>query len=465
MVLDIIIPQDKFISEKKYIIDILVGEFLSLPYNIQLGGMDGSYISIEAAQKKLLIANTFFTLCDEKGWLTKETLPTFPIRNVKINHLPPNRMVQDSVPVLYGRESITISEDKIVSELDIFGSSFFMLSRYEEAIAQERDALDRFPARASTAFKGGFLNRPIVNEYLEILWACIQKLWPTLKRKEKKFRTIVSCDVDTPFDLAYKSAFSTTKRMTADIIKRQSIKKAAQTLNNYFTIKKEGPQQDPYFKNLYYLPDFLESQNLPGAFYFICGNTAGPIDGDYNIVSDKFLHKLISDLVKRGHEVGIHGSYNTYLSYEQLSFEFKTFKKVLQELNIETHHIGGRQHYLRWKTPETATIYDNVGITYDTSLTYADHSGFRCGVCYEYPLYDLNNRKMLNLMERPLVAMEGTIIQKKYMGLGYGSEALEFLLSLKNQCRIHHGDFTLLWHNSYLNTKDDYNLFEEIILA
>ena len=43
-----------------------------------------------------------------------------------------------------------------------------MLSRYEELITKDRDQHNRFPATASVAFKAGFLDRPIVSEYLEI---------------------------------------------------------------------------------------------------------------------------------------------------------------------------------------------------------------------------------------------------------------------------------------------------------
>ena len=58
-----------------------------------------------------------------------------------------------------------------------------MLSRYEEAILKGRDKHDRFPSWISVADKGNFLERPIVNEYLEILWSCLSSLWNDLKRK------------------------------------------------------------------------------------------------------------------------------------------------------------------------------------------------------------------------------------------------------------------------------------------
>jgi hypothetical protein len=52
-----------------------------------------------------------------------------------------------------------------------------MLTRYEEVVKSDRDEHDRYLATASLDYQEGFLERPIFNEYLEILWACIKRLW------------------------------------------------------------------------------------------------------------------------------------------------------------------------------------------------------------------------------------------------------------------------------------------------
>ena len=57
-----------------------------------------------------------------------------------------------------------------------------MLSRYEEYVDSSRDVHDRFPAKASLAYKEGFLDQPIINEYIELLFACMLCLWPNIKR-------------------------------------------------------------------------------------------------------------------------------------------------------------------------------------------------------------------------------------------------------------------------------------------
>ena len=84
--------------------------------------------------------------------------------------------MSDRLPIVYGRRLsngsyLEISDSGIRLGVDVLGSAFFMLTRYEELVRSERDPRDRFPATMSLAYRERFLDRPIVNEYAEILWA------------------------------------------------------------------------------------------------------------------------------------------------------------------------------------------------------------------------------------------------------------------------------------------------------
>ena len=39
---------------------------------------------------------------------------------------------------------------------------------------------------------------------------------------------------------------------------------------------------------------------------------------------------------------------------------------------------------------------------FDSTLSYADKEGFRCGVCYDFPVFDFLERRQLKLREFPL---------------------------------------------------------------
>ena len=122
---------------------------------------------------------------------------------------------------------------------------------------------------------------------------------------------------------------------------------------------------------------------------------------------------------------------------------------------------GGRQHFLRWAAP-LWPAYEHAGLAYDTSLSFADKPGFRAGICCEYPVFDLAEHKALRLRERPLVAMETTLLQ--YLSLD-DDAALERLAALKETCRRFGGDFTLLWHNDHLFWRGGRRVYREALAA
>ena len=133
------------------------------------------------------------------------------------------------------------------------------------------------------------------------------------------------------------------------------------------------------------------------------------------------------------------------------------------EEGIEQEVLGGRQHFLRWETPTTAQLWDENGLTYDSTLSCADHPGFRCGTGHEYPMYDLLNRKPLKVRERPLIVMECSVIAERYLGLGYTDQALDLMLTLKHRALRYGGNFTLLWHNAHFNHPKDREFYQALV--
>ena len=120
-------------------------------------------------------------------------------------------------------------------------------------------------------------------------------------------------------------------------------------------------------------------------------------------------------------------------------------------------------HFLRWETPTTLLGWDAAGMSYDSSMTYADRPGFRCGTCFEYPGFDPVENRVLGVRVRPLIAMECTVMAPRYMGLGVGSSSLAMFMRLVQACRAVGGEFTLLWHNTELEDARKKKLYEAIL--
>ena len=102
-------------------------------------------------------------------------------------------------------------------------------------------------------------------------------------------------------------------------------------------------------------------------------------------------------------------------------------------------------------------------MAYDSTLSFADKTGFRCGVCYEFTMYDLLNRKLFTLKQRPLIVMECTIIASRYEGLGYTEQAMQRFAYFKKVNHQFNGTFNLLWHNSHFENTQDKQFYKELI--
>lgn len=329
---------------------------------------------------------------------------------------------------------------------DILGLTYWMLNRIEEIGSTALDNHGRFPATSSHAFKHGYLERPVVDEWLHVLGQVVQRVWPDIELKQHKFSMKVSHDVDSPSLYQFKPWKTIIRIMAGHLIKHRDIKAFLQGPYIKLTAGKRLHQQDPY-NTFDWLMSISEANNLTSAFYFICGSTSN-MDADYQ-PEDPAIRELMKHMYQRGHEIGLHPSYGTYQKPELIVQEANRLRAACKTAGVTQTEFGGRMHYLRWEHPTTLQAWENAGMAYDTTLSYADRPGFRCGTCFEYPAFNPETRQQLKIRIRPLIAMEGSIIDPAYLGLGNTEKAENKFLELKDKCRRLGGCFTVLWHNSY----------------
>jgi len=346
---------------------------------------------------------------------------------------------------------------------DVLGLTYWMLSRQEEVGYADLDDHSRFPASASHAFKHAYLDRPLVDEWLHVLRQVAQRAWPQLSFKQHCFELKVSHDVDRPSRYGFGGAGNILRKVAGDFLKRHDFKSPFVAprvrLNTQTCLHPDDPGN-----TFDWIMDVSERQGLVSAFYFICGRTDPDKDADYE-PEHPAIRDLMGRIHKRGHEIGLHPSFGTFNAPDLIAVEATRLKRICAEEGIEQDAWGGRMHYLRWETPTTMYGWENAGMTYDSTLGYADFPGFRCGTCFEYPALDPIAGKQLNLRIRPLIAMECTVMNQRYVGLGTGPESLARFLQLKDACRAVGGTFTLLWHNSEFATPESRRLYQDVLAA
>ncbi len=432
---------NNFLSERKYIIDILFDEFLGLRYDINVKGGAKSYDIILENGKKIIIKDSFFSnFEDSLNYLVKENIPG------KIKFLQNQFIVEKNIPEIYGDDEFKIKENEIICGIDIFASSFFLLTRWEEYANKTRDLHNRFPVTASLAYKYDFLNRPIVNEYVEMLWNILKYLGCNQKRKEKKYELVLTHDVDNIFK--WKNFGLFVRNIAGDIVKRKEASLALENIRHYFG-------KNPY-DMFDFLMDLSEKRGIKSHFFFMSGGTS-KFDNNYSIIQP-FVKKIREKIKSRGHLIGFHPSYNSYNNQKQWEEEYSNLStEVSQKVKI------GRQHYLRFEIPTTLQIWEDNNMEWDSTLTYPEKEGFRCGTCYEYSVFNILTRKTLKLKEIPLEVMEVAMVDYQNLAPGIMEKRI---IKLINNVKKYNGKFVLLWHNSNFNNeiwKKYKNVYEEIL--
>lgn len=343
---------------------------------------------------------------------------------------------------------------------DILGLTYWMLARLEEVNppASVLDQHDRFPATASHAYKHSYLERPVVDEWLHILGQVIQKTWPTLKLKQHQCSMKVSHDVVGPSRYAFRTAAGVVRAMAGDVLKRGDLKSALLApwvrLHSQTALHRADPAN-----TFDWIMNVSERHGLISAFYFICGRSHPDKDADYE-PDHPAIRTLMRRIHARGHEIGLHPSYGSYQTPAIIQAEAVRLRSIASEEGIIQSDWGGRMHYLRWQHPTTLQAWERAGMSYDSTLGYADRAGFRCGTCFEYLAFDPVAAHALGLRVRPLIAMECAVMAPPYMGLGTGQMALSKFSDLKNACKAVGGCFTLLWHNTQFESAKKQELYK-----
>lgn len=344
---------------------------------------------------------------------------------------------------------------------DLLGFVYWMLARCEELSPAHLDEHGRFPASQSHSAKYGYLDRPLVDEWLALLGEVITRQWPGLKLKAHAFSMKVSHDVDEPSRYAFRSFKGLVRAAGGDLLKRRNFLAALRVPLIKLESRTSISARDPC-NTFAWLMTESERHGLISAFYFICGRTEPAKDGDYEI-EHPAMRALLREIHKRGHEIGLHPSYNTFLSDEGVAQEATRLKQVCHEEGIDLNLVGGRMHYLRWRNPRTLNAWEKAGMSYDSTLGYAEVPGFRCGTCHEYPAFDPIAQRMLKLRIRPLILMDVTLISSSYMGLEPDENARVVVEKLKSACRAVGGTFTLLWHNSNFLRVEERTFYSSIL--
>lgn len=278
--------------------------------------------------------------------------------------------------------------------IDYLSSIFFLISEFECYNPNfPKDKHNRINESETLAIKNEWYKLPYVEIIAEKIKALLIEKNPHFKSiiTKNEVKKIITIDIDHPFRYLHKPVYITIPGLIRE------------GLNFNFTrLKVLFNRQDPF--NVYHKINelFLADQII----YFILLNGASKYD-DYFTSKNKAFIKLIKQLSQTGSEIGIHPSYESYLNYNKIKSE----KEVLEDI-IGKKIISSRQHFLRYKLPDTYQFLEELGIINEYTTCYSKYNGFKYGMIRPFYWYNLKEERKSNLILHPTILMDRSFLNQ-----------------------------------------------------
>ncbi|MCA6437039.1 MAG: polysaccharide deacetylase family protein [Bacteroidetes bacterium] len=366
---------------------------------------------------------------------------------LKINYSPLNlpavlQIVPHSILFDYGIKDYPIevhsseqygkcffNTSKLPVPFDLFGASFWLLTRYEEYLPHKIDKYQRFSYQSSLAYQHGFIEVPLINKWLNQLLVLLNVKTNPEYMNPNRYQFLSSIDIDNAYKYQYKGFVRSLAGVASDLLKNEGLLNRLRVL-----IKKERDPYDAYD----FLIDTHKKSNVKTIYFFLIGDY-GINDKNHAATNQKFqsLIKRLADYSM----IGVHPSYGSKNKLQQLQVEISRLSKITHKTIRKS-----RQHYSILNFPSTYKQLLQASISEDFSMGYTNCNGFRASYCLPFNWYNLIEEKMTDLILYPYCISEITLIKKAEK-----SNFKEVYEPIINEIKKYNGFNCIIFHNDNFN--------------
>jgi hypothetical protein len=351
---------------------------------------------------------------------------------------PEHRFAAEALVAAAGARVTADSGPEIALETADLDVAFHHLARLEEGPDSETDAHGRFPGSASELRRGATPVDDLVPKAAAAIRAGgvePRPVWPGGAR----FFVALTHDIDTPWRWT-----STGLRGAASRLKR-----AVSTGHLVSaTVEARGLARAPLHRLRGTDPNWcfahvaeLESRRGFASTSFVLTAHRDPHDGARPDTYARLRPRLVGELALLGGEVGLHGSYRSSEDEGLLRAERHDLEVLLGR-----PVRGLRFHYLRMRWRDVVGRLDRLGVDYDTTLGFSDRPGARAGFSFPFAPWVPVERRIARFLELPLVLMDATLAEKRYLGLSASASHKQIDRVLDRLAAVG-GGASVLWHN------------------
>ncbi len=336
----------------------------------------------------------------------------------------------NNIPTLYAENNDTIP-------FDIFSAVFFLISRYEEYYSFTPDKHGRYPATDSILYKNGWLERPLVDEWIEALRLLLQQKGgftiPT-----RSFSYLPTYDIDIAWSYKNKGLVRGMGGFVKDILSLRVAEVAKR-------ISVLSGAQDPYF-SFDSIALLHKKYNYTPVYFVLATLRTGEFDKNISPLHPD-MQQLIQSFANEG-TLGVHPSYNMNTNNAFLEEEKSSLEKISGMAISQS-----RQHYIRLWFPRTYRQLIAAGITDDYSMGYGTHLGFRAGTGLAFNWYDLETETATALQVHPFCFMDSTAHYELKLS---AAEAFARLNSMSTILQKQNSQLITVFHNFSLGTDNEW---------
>ncbi|WP_142783919.1 polysaccharide deacetylase family protein [Changchengzhania lutea] len=332
--------------------------------------------------------------------------------------------------------------DKSAMPFDIFASSFYMLSRYEEYLPHVKDEFGRFLAFESLAYKEGFLSQPVVDIWAYKFKHALQKQFPEFEFPQRNYRIQPIIDIPSPYNYKLKGIMRTIGGTLRDLF-RFKLKSVYRRFIVIFGLK-----HDPFDTFKYILNKQKQSQ-FKFLFFFSLGDFS-TYDKGINANKRKFV-ALIKHIADYCH-VGLK---NSFFAIDDVKVMKK--EKLKMESIINTSLTASRNSFSKLNLPESYRSLIELEIKEDYTMGFVNKLGFRAGTCTPFLFYDLDYEVQTPLKVCPYHLMDYALLKTQSL-----LDKKKVLNELIQEIKKVDGEFTPIFHNYTFSDDSRWDGFKEL---
>ena len=327
---------------------------------------------------------------------------------------------------------------------DIFSSIFYHLSRYEEYDVP-KDNLGRFSHKSSCLFANNFIERPLVDEWVNDFKNYLIQFhnFKTQDFKVEKYNSQASIDIDSVFSYKGRNIFRTIAAFSKDSLKL-NFKEVLYRARVLINLKKDPNDNFDLQKQLL---------NKKPAYYFVQVGKYGRLDKNISPDNTGFQN-ILKELNNNGHQIGLHPSFASNSSKEIIQSEKSKLESIIGKKVLHS-----RQHYLKFELPKTYQTLIDIGIEHDYSMGYSEIAGFRAATAYPFYWYNLESENFTKLLIHPFVVMD--VAYKNFQTMTI-DETISSSKKLKDICKVLNLPFVFVFHNESLSNHRGWENWDKV---